>query len=168
MSDERRRIQVTFRLDNPDEKIAFEMIQSAPTKKRSRFITDSILSYRNENALAERIAEKLLEKFSEKQVLPVAAVKRKRGRPPKQIQECTIKKTSTCKAQKKIKCEEVEHISGERNIEKKSTSITVDFNSEQDTASEVKPEEKQEIGSASDDLMLDDDMLRSMESFINF
>lgn len=86
MREPRGRVQLIFRLDDPAEKAAFEILQAAPYRGKAAFVTRYILDKENEDRTAERIAAKIVEILSRQPTAVIQPPKRKRGRPPKQSQ----------------------------------------------------------------------------------
>jgi len=89
MTDTRGRVQLQFRLDNPNERAAFDAIQSAPQRGKTEFVTNCILACQSpkEERIAELVAEKVLALLVKGQPTPMPTEKRKRGRPPKRVKK---------------------------------------------------------------------------------
>lgn len=170
MSEIYGRVQLLFRLDNPEERAAFELIQSAPRRK-SCFVKDCVLACRDGEHMAEKIAEKTAEILAAKQMLSSPSAPRKRGRPaktspdkkpsPKETEDKTVSPTENtpCTAKKE---------SGQDFVPPKTAKgIPVPKQRTERAAvqrQEYRPEESEQNA---DEITLDEDILRSMENFIN-
>jgi len=153
MQYSRGRIQLTFRLDKPLERAAYETIQSLPRKNKAEFIANCISECKRNDGLAECVAKKIYEMLFENKSSVTAPVKRKRGRPPKQVQ-----------AQKAPDISPVISSTPEPMPQSNCSETQFPSNDSQPTPNE---DTKSKLSVEPNDSMLDEDMLRSMEYFIN-
>lgn len=142
MVNNRGRVQLQFRLDDPKERAAFDAIQSAPQRGKTEFVTNCILACQNpqEERIAELVAEKVLALLAKGQPVSAPAEKRKRGRPPKRAKELNVLLTESTSE------------SSKSNLALKPKPKPM-----------LSPCQKTE----EDDFVLDGDILDSMENFIN-
>lgn len=178
MPDHRGRIQLTFCLDNPEERAAFALLQEAPQRGKTKFVVRCLLAQQEnkEEQIAQRVVEKLSALF-EKGKLPFATVQRKRGRPPKKEIKPTAEEGNAPKP-KRQKPARVQRT--KEDIPSKPSGISIvpsvsisppsssPTQIEQEAFSTVAFKTKEPEQSNQKGFELDDSILKSMENFINF
>ncbi len=183
MPDNRGRIQLTFRLDKPLEQAAYETIQSLPRKNKTEFIANCISECQRSDGMAEHIAKKLYEILSENKFPVAAPAKRKRGRPRKQAPAYGI--TGIHEKEALIQQQKTENEGGNSDYAESQIPSVIsplmpseikpelqtgsnEIQSDSDGIQPMLNEDKaSESDSETEDSILDEDMLRSMECFVN-
>ena len=88
--ENRGRAQLIFRLYDPVEKAAFDILQSRAYRGKAAYVARCIVAQENEEKMAERIAQKIVETLNRQAPSVIQPPKRKRGRPPKRRDAPTI------------------------------------------------------------------------------
>lgn len=169
MKENRGRAQLIFRLDDPVQKEAFDILQNRVYRGKAVYVAKCIVAQENEEKMAERIAQKIVETLSRQTPPVIQPPKRKRGRPPKQSSVPTISEPSSAdlpaprKAKKKpvekqTKLETPQEIPSPAPIEESApTPVPLPKPAQENTFIQ-QPEDVDGIP--------DDEMLQSMENFI--
>ncbi len=154
------RVQLCFHLNDPVERDAYKRICSEPSRGKTKFVADCIATLKDKNDVAEQIAELVVKKLlKEGMAIPNINLSsqtkkttgRKRGRPRKHPIEIVD-------SEHPVATEIVALTATDKNNISIDDTVPVGNEQLNDTQDQMR---ESEIA------FLDDDMLRSMESFVN-